>query len=277
MNDLRDKVVIITGAASGIGRDTALLLAQKGANLILLARRNNILQELANNISINGAKVTTFSCDVSKKKEVEASINNTLELFDRIDVLINCAGMGIFKPLLEMEDADILKMMEINFMGTYYCIKAVLPIMMKQPSGHIINLSSVMGKVGMPFITGYAASKFAISGFTESLRRELMGTNIKVSLICPGLTRTHFFDHIIDKYIPPAIHMTPSIPSKRVALAILRTICKKTPQAQVFVPFMPILLVKLNSLWLQIGDLLMSKHFSSIFIFIQKNIFKVKY
>ena len=185
------KVVVITGASSGIGESTAKLLAQGGARVVLGARRSDRIDALAKEISASGGKAAGFTVDVSKRAEVEAFVKGAVETFGRIDVLVNNAGIMPIAPIeaLKVEEWD--RQIDVNLKGVLYGVAAALPQMQKQRSGHIINLASVYGiKVFAPGAVVYCATKAAVRVLTEGLRMELHAENIRCTVISPGAVAT---------------------------------------------------------------------------------------
>ncbi|RMG52500.1 MAG: SDR family oxidoreductase [Acidobacteria bacterium] len=191
--DLRGKVAIITGASSGIGKETALALAGEGVRVVLAARREPRLREVAEMIDARGGQALIVPTDMSVPHEVERLIRMVVERFQRIDLLINNAGYGLFASIEETTTDDLRRIMEVNFIGAFVAIKAVLPVMRQQGRGHIINVASVAGKRALPYSGAYSATKFALVALSESLRVELAGSGIDVSLVCPAATATEFF------------------------------------------------------------------------------------
>lgn len=187
------KAALITGASSGIGRVTALALAHRGAQLALVARRADRIEELAREISARGGVAEAFPGDVTEPGTMDTVIAGCVSRYGRLDVLINNAGSGIFATVEQTTEEDLDRMLAVNLKGTFYGIKAALPVMRRQGSGHIINVASTAGRRGSPYVGAYCASKFAVVGLTESLRVELLGSGIHVTLVCPGATRTEFF------------------------------------------------------------------------------------
>jgi short-subunit dehydrogenase len=185
--------VVITGASSGIGRCTALALAKAGANLVLIARREKQLLDVIAQIRSSGRQAEPLVGDVTLPITMQSAIARCVERFGRLDILINNAGEGFFATCSETTVDDVDRMLAINFKGMFHGVKAALPVMMRQGRGHIINVASMAGRRGSPYVGAYCASKFAVVGFTESLRAECLGTGITVSLICPGATTTDFF------------------------------------------------------------------------------------
>lgn len=189
------KVALITGASTGIGKDTAIAMAERGARVVLCARSEEKLQEVATTIRQNGGTALPLRADVTRRVDVEGMIKTTLEQFGRIDILVNNAGIGYFGSLATMPLEEAEKVMAVNFWGVIYCTQAVLPTMIQQKSGQIINVASVVAKRGIPGLAIYSASKFALAGLTEALRGEVAHYGIQVILICPTTTDTPFFEN----------------------------------------------------------------------------------
>ncbi len=196
--DIKGKVAIVTGASSGIGEATARQFGREGAKVVLAARRVNKLQALAQEInSMNtGAQTLVVQADLSKLEDIQSLVMQTLEKFKRIDILVNNAGFGRLDWLEKLDPVkDIQAQIDVNVMGVIQTTRQVLPVMMKQRSGSIINMCSMAGLVATPTYTIYAASKHAVHGFSEALRREVKPWGIDVSLIYPGGVVTEFSHH----------------------------------------------------------------------------------
>jgi len=198
--DLRGRVAIITGASSGIGRELALAFAREGTRLVLAARREEKLREVAKAVSAMEGEALVVPTDVGVQAQVEHMIEATMSRFGRIDILVNNAGYGLFASVEDTTTDDVRRIMEVNFMGAFYGIKAVLPIMRQQGWGHIINVSSVVGKRALPYSSAYCATKSAMIALSESLRVEVAGTGIDLSVVCPAGTATEFFDVAENKF-----------------------------------------------------------------------------
>lgn len=198
MSEVSGKVVIITGASSGLGNATAKMLASKGAKLVLGARREERLQELVNDIKQSGGEAIYHTVDVTKRNEVKALAEAALNEYGRIDVLINNAGLMPLAPLDELKVDEWDQMIDVNIKGVMYGVGEVLPTMRKQKSGHIINLSSVAGHVVFPGATVYCATKYAVKAISEGIRQESNG-EIRATNISPGAVATELTDHISDK------------------------------------------------------------------------------
>jgi short-subunit dehydrogenase len=188
---LNDKVVIITGASSGIGKALAIEFASRGANLVLAARQYVALCELTESlIRQYNIQAVAVQCDVSNEEDCSHLIKQTMLTFNRIDVLINNAGITM-RALFKDVDLKVLKtLMDVNFWGTVYCTKYALPHIQKT-QGSIVGVSSIAGYKGLPGRTGYSASKFAMNGFLDALRIENLKTGVHVLTACPGFTASN--------------------------------------------------------------------------------------
>ncbi len=185
-----DRVVLVTGASSGIGRDVALRFSEMGAKVAVLARRKRLLDELAHEIESHGGSALVLPADVTKRAEVYEAVERTLKDLGRIDVLVNSAGIMTPDPVESMKPRDLERMMAVNLFGTLHAMQAVLPSMRRAGSGNIVNIGSLAGRRGMTPLGGYAASKFALVGLTEALRIELFRSGVKASLVMPGVVDT---------------------------------------------------------------------------------------
>jgi len=184
------KVIIITGASSGLGEATARLLAREGAKLVLGARRKDRLDTLQHDLAAGGAEVVTAQTDVTRYAEVEALVDAALKAFGRVDVLINNAGLMPNSPLERRKVDDWDQMIDVNIKGVLYGISAVLPTMQAQKSGQIINVSSIAGHRVIPGSTVYCSTKSAVRVITEGLRQEVKPHNIRTTIISPGAVAT---------------------------------------------------------------------------------------
>ena len=181
----RDKAVIVTGASSGIGKALALRLADEGAWLALAARDAQRLDALAAECQQRGGKAVAVPTDVADESRCKALIERTQGTYGRVDVLINGAGIDVVGKLEDLPDLHLFKqVMDVNFYGTVYCTYYALPYL-KETRGRIVNISSLGGLLAIPFNTSYVASKFAVVGFSDSLRMELKAAGVSVTVICP--------------------------------------------------------------------------------------------
>lgn len=196
---LNDKIVIITGASSGIGKSLATEFAKRGANIVLASRQYVVLCEMAEALEKQYAvKAIAIQCDVSVQEDCAHLIKQTLATFGKIDVLINNAGISM-RALFNDVDIDVLKkLMDVNFWGAVYCTKYALPEIIKT-KGSIVGVSSIAGYKGLPGRTGYSASKFAMNGFLDALRVENLKKGIHVLTACPGFTASNIRNTALDK------------------------------------------------------------------------------
>ncbi len=215
------KVVIITGASSGIGESTARLLARKGATVILAARREDELRSLEREIASQGGKARAIPTDVTLLQEIERLVRETQTAFGRIDVLVNNAGVTGGTSLLA-EDAVMARAIAVNLLAPAHLMKAVIPVMLKQRGGMIVNIGSMAGEIGVSVM--YSASKFGLRGLNDAVRREFMGRGIKVTLIEPGFIRTPMTAQHQGKMPGPEV----------VARAVLRAV--ERPRRKIIVP-----------------------------------------
>ncbi|MES2418082.1 MAG: SDR family oxidoreductase [Bacteroidota bacterium] len=189
--DFKQQIIVITGASSGIGKALAEELAKRGANLVLAARQYVTLCEITASLEEKyQIKALAVQTDVSKEDDCKALIEQTINTFGKIDVLINNAGISM-RALFNDLDLSVLKnLMDVNFWGTVYCTKFALPEILKT-KGSIVGVSSIAGYRGLPGRTGYSSSKFAMNGFMEALRTELLKTGVQVMVACPGFTTSN--------------------------------------------------------------------------------------
>ncbi len=193
MTDLGNKVVLITGASSGFGYDAAHLFAQAGCKVVLAARRLDRLQALAEDIQAQGGEALAVPVDVTQRAEIEWMTQTVMEVYERVDVLFNNAGFGRLDWLEKLDPLrDIEIQIQVNLIGMIQVTRAILPHMLQRRQGHIINMSSVAGRIAAPTYAVYAASKFGVRGFTDALRREVAPFGIQVSGIYPGPAHTEF-------------------------------------------------------------------------------------
>jgi len=218
--DFKNKVVVITGASSGIGKASAIKFAKSGANLVLIARRKSKLEELQTELEKFNVETLVCECDISNKLHVKKMAQSVLEKFQKIDILINNAGFAILGSVDDLSIEDIESQMTTNYFGMVYCIKEFLPKMKEQNKGHIVNVASVAASFGLPGIAPYCASKFAMLGFSEGLKHELADTSIGVTVVSPIMVRTEFFDHPSFEKMPK--YSTTSLSPETVAKAILQ-------------------------------------------------------
>ncbi len=238
--DIKNKIVIVTGASSGIGEATARAFAREGAKVVLAARRVDKLQTLAQEInSMNtGAETLVIQADLSKLEDIQAMIAQTLEKFRRIDILVNNAGFGRLDWLENLDPIkDIQAQIDLNVLGVIQTTRQVLPVMMEQRAGSIINMCSMAGLVATPTYTVYAASKHAVHGFSEALRREVKPWGIDVSLIYPGGVVTEFTQHAgIKRNTNARTPKSMLLTAEQVANAVIKLV--RRPRRMLIIPWL---------------------------------------
>ena len=189
--NIQGKVVVITGASSGVGESTARLLAGNGAKVVLGARRKDRIDAVVKDITAKGGSALGFKSDVTKRGDVEALVKGAIDKHGRIDVIVNNSGIMPIAPMAAIKVEEWDRMIDVNIKGLLYGVAAVLPVMQKQKQGHIINIASVAGiKVFAPGGTVYSATKFAVRAVTEGLRMEHKADNIRCTIISPGAVAT---------------------------------------------------------------------------------------
>lgn len=196
------RTALVTGSTRGIGKETALLLLKKGLNVIISSRSqdgvDNVIEEILAKFPAKKENILGLKCDVSKHSEVKTLVDVSVKRLGRIDVLVNNAGIVYFKCLLDTTEEEWDKTIDINLKGVFLFTKEVLPYMIENKSGIIINVSSGAGKYGFPNLSAYCASKFGVIGLTESIAKEVADNNVKVMAICPGGVDTKMIDDIVD-------------------------------------------------------------------------------
>ncbi len=222
MSNINGKVIIITGASSGIGKATANLLAQNGAKVILGARRLERLETIVKDIHAEGGIAEYQILDVTHRSQLEAIVQFAQRKFGRVDVLINNAGIMPLSALDQLKVEEWDRMIDVNIKGVLYGIAATLPVMKAQKSGQIINLSSIGGHTVSPTAAVYCATKFAVGAISEGLRQEV-GSDIRVTVISPGVTESELADSISDEAARLGMQefRKLSIPAEAIARAIL--------------------------------------------------------
>ena len=249
---LLDKVAIVTGASSGIGRATALALARQGACVALAARRETALLGLEEDIRKLGGKALILQTDVTQRDQVERMVQGVIKHWGRLDILISNAGEYIRGPIVDLDPAELQRSLDVNYFGGVYCVKAVLPQMLAQKSGHIVSVTSMDGKIGLPSDAPYVSAKFALTGFLEVLRQEVSDHGIAVTNVLPGRVDTVMIQHLQFSWV------SPKISPETVAQSILDAIRKRRPI--VIVPPQAKLLYYINVLAPRLSDRL-SRYF----------------
>lgn len=228
---MKNKVALITGASSGIGKATALAFAAKGANVVVAARRTEELDELVREIEANGGKATAVVTDVSKAKDVENMVKHAITTFGRLDYAVNNAGIeGNFGGVIDLSEEDWDQVININLKGVFLCMKHEAKAMLAaKTSGAIVNIGSVNSFLGFPSGSAYVTSKHGLVGLTSSISAELGPMGIRVNLLCPGLVDTPMHrrlrgvvgDDMFDKAVIPSVHLQRAAKPEEIAKSIV--------------------------------------------------------
>jgi short-subunit dehydrogenase len=246
MSRLAGRVALITGASSGIGAATARALARKECPVALAARRLGRLETLAREIHANGGRAHPIAADVTADEDVERMVHETLTTFGRLDIVVCNAGIGYHGSLEDTSPDVMAHLMDVNFMGTFLVARAALPHLRAQPSGHLVIVSSIVGKRGIGWGGAYSATKFAQAGLAEALRAELAGSSVRVTLVLPVSTETEFRDAMARTQGYTVEGRGPRQSATHVGAAIVGAI--ERPRAEVY-PYPPSrALVVLNAL-----------------------------
>jgi len=243
---LFDKVAVVTGASSGIGHTTALALAREGMHMALAARREDALEETAQAVRALGREALVVRTDVTYQEQVEHLVSETLACWGSVDLYVANAGQYIRRRVVEVAIADLERAMAVNFYGALYGVLAALPHMLARRSGHIVLVSSVDGKKGLPIDAPYVSAKFALAGFGEVMRQELRGTGVHVTTVFPGRIDTPLIE---DLKVP---WVSPKYSAELVARAIVKGVKRGKPE--VIVPAFYRLFVILTALSPHLSD-----------------------
>ena len=231
---LKGSTVIVTGASSGIGRETARQLAQAGSNVVLASRDEKALQKLAGELEPLAGRRLVAATDVTDREAVKAMVERTLQELGSIEVLVNNAGLGLSAPVAEGSLENMRHVFEVNLFGAVHCIQAVTPHMKERRRGTIVNVSSVVGRLGSPYSGAYSASKAALNALTDSLRMELEPHGIRVTAIYPGYTITDFHANSLSEVkMPPRSRLVRGVGAEAVAETIVQAVRKGRREAYV--------------------------------------------
>ncbi|WP_338593473.1 SDR family oxidoreductase [Paenibacillus sp. Y5S-9] len=229
MSNVKGKVVVITGASSGIGESTARLLAQHGAHVVIGARRMERLEALASSIRMEGGSVEYHSLDVTSLEEMHTIVDLAQTRYGRVDVILNNAGVMPLSPLESLKVDEWNRMIDVNIRGVLHGIAAGLPVMKKQGFGQFINIASIGAYAVSPTAAVYCATKYAVRAISEGLRQEV-GGDIRVTLVSPGVTESELADTISDEEARDLMkeYRRISIPASAIAQSILFAISQPT-------------------------------------------------
>jgi short-subunit dehydrogenase len=245
--EMDGKVVVVTGASMGIGEAIASIFANHGASVVLLSRDATRAEAARHRVG-HTERTLALACDVRNREEIDRIVSLTLHHFDRIDVWVNNAGVGIRDTVADMEMTACRELFETNFFGAVACLQAVVPVLRERGGGAIINISSVAGHVPVPFMAPYAATKFALNAIGKGARLELKRDNINVLTVCPGYIQTDFGAHVVadnrGKVRPSSVK---GITAERVARATYDGYRKK--KREVIVPWTMIPVIKMYQLF----------------------------
>ncbi|MFY9660085.1 MAG: SDR family NAD(P)-dependent oxidoreductase [Terriglobales bacterium] len=241
------KVVVVTGASMGIGEAIARVFADAGASVVLLSRDAGRAEAARQRVG-HSEHTLALACDVCNREDIDRALAATLGRFQRVDVWVNNAGVGIRDSVADMQSSAVRGLFETNFFGLIACLQAVVPAMRKAGGGDIINISSVAGHLPVPFMALYSASKFAVNALGKSARLELRRDNINVLTVCPGYVATEFGAHLVANRkgnVRPA--SVRGITAERVARAAFRGY--RARKREVVVPWTMIPVIKLYQLF----------------------------
>ena len=245
--DMAGKVVVVTGASMGIGEAIAKIFADAGASVVLLSRDASRAEAARHRVG-HTDRTLALACDVRNREEIDRALALTLHHFDRVDVWVNNAGVGIRDSVADMEPSALRELFETNFFGAVACMQAVVPAMREEGGGTIINISSVAGHISVPFMALYSASKFAMNAIGKGARLELKRDNINVLTVCPGYVSTDFGAHLVanrqGNIRPQSVR---GVTAERVAQAAYRGYRKR--KREVVVPWTMIPAIKLYQLF----------------------------
>jgi NADP-dependent 3-hydroxy acid dehydrogenase YdfG len=222
---LDGRVALVTGASSGIGAATARSLAAAGARVAMAARRSDRLKELVERVRHAGGEAAAVSADVAEQASAEQMVAATIDRFGRLDILVNNAGVMMLARFTDGSPEDWRRMLEVNLLGLFYATRSALPHLKRSGRGHVVNVSSVAGRIGFPTGAVYSATKFGVVGFSETLRHELLADKIRVTVIEPGAVESELIDHVTDPASKANLHTWQAsmriLKSEDIAQAIL--------------------------------------------------------
>lgn len=234
--DLRDKTVIVTGASAGIGRATSELFAEKGAYVVMTARREDRLNEIRQRIELKGGRAEVWAGDITDEQRISDMVASVADKRGQLDILINNAGYGLESSIVSIPTHSIKRLFDVNLFGYFYAARAVIPYMVKQKSGHIMNVSSMIVQAAVPFMSYYTATKAAIAAWSRCMRAELEPLGIKVSEVYPGNTATEFYETAPDFTTTGSMRRYGhgGLPPEAVARAIVHAAEQPVPEVYPF-------------------------------------------
>ena len=258
---LNKKRILLTGASSGIGAVLASLLAQEGADLVLLARRKERLQGIADQIRQqfgNDRNVVLVDGDITDSEVRQRAVQSAVEQLGGLDILINNAGVGAMARIADSTQETLRRIFEVNFFALFELTQLALPHLQKGTEPMVVNLSSIVGLRGVPHYGVYGAAKFAVTGLSETMRAEFSKHGIDVLLVCPGTTQTEFFDVLHQSTSAPALPIHRPVTSEYVAIRIVRAMKQGKHK---IIPYLPaVLLDQLNRLCPRFVDWIMARY-----------------
>lgn len=233
------------------------MLARRGADVCVVARRIELLETLSAEIEGLGQRCVVVPADVADPDQVSSAFERILQEIGNPDILVNAAGIAIWKPFLEVTYSEHQAMMDVNYWGAFNWIRAVLPGMKERRRGYIVNISSGTGKIALSATSGYSASKFALTGLSEALHREFLGTKLGISCLHPGNMKTNFWNEeaIPRTTLPPIIRFAPRMSPNAVARSVGNCIQLGIPVRLIPIPVG--ILIRANALWIRFGDLML--------------------
>ena len=254
-NRFEGQVAVITGASSGIGKASAIEFAREGARTVLVSRSRDKLERVAHEVRGIGGEAVVIPTDVSDAWQAKEMVAVALKEFSRLDILFNNAGSSSVGRIDEFDFVpNTKKMMDVDYFGTVNVTIEVLPVMKRQGYGHIMNMSSVVGKKAFHHFGGYSSAMHAITGFSDALRQELHGTGINVSTIHPALTQTPLLKNVKPEDMPPPFKSFTPISVESVARAVVEGIAHN--RARIVVPFQPRMVLLADAVSPGIGDII---------------------
>ena len=258
-------MAIVTGASSGIGWEASLAFARSGYSVVVAARRAERLEALCAKCQALGVEALPRTTDVSHEQQVRDLVAAAMDRFGQVDVMVNNAGYGLEARVHETSTDQMRRIFETNYFGVFYGCRAVAPIMIRQESGHIFNVSSVIGKRGAPFHGAYCATKFALCGLTDAMRIELAEHNVRVTAVCPGLTATEFPDAVEGGYPHERTsfnRLRKRMAADVIARRIVATVGRRTPEVVFSVGGKALVLI--SALWPRLADRMMTAYYNDL-------------